>query len=627
MSDLLAIDIECDGDPWTGRLLCVAWSYDGRSSKVEVEPSPTLLELLADPEVTKVEHSKFDARWLTLAGHEVNGPIIDTMTMAWALDENQPLDLEALALRYLSLKMDKRVSRNKNVVRFRRDDGRYCPIGDAPLGQLQDYCLRDVAALVLLHDELKRRLESSPDLYKAWKTVDQPFTRVLLDTEVAGMPVDVAEAGLLRDSLSIERDRLRVSLIKRAELPPTFNLNSPDQVAAYLFLSGFDLPGRVLIGDPIPDDFTVTKTGRLWQSGTYHVEGRAFIPQKRWTKSGHRPKCDNATLAVHYGGDSWVQKYLEYKELDKLIGTYLEPIVEQAHGGRLYGKFNQTGTVTGRLSSSEPNLQNIPSRGEWGAKIRGLFKGDFIIGDFGQLEPRLMSHFSQDPSLLRVFREGLDVYRILGQDVFQVEYNDVTPQQRDTCKELLLAMGYGAMARKISERISLQGYHTTVQEAQQYLDRLIEAYPVFWEWKEKIVTGAEDTGYVYTIAGRARSLAGKVDNEDWNTKTHGERQAVNSVIQGSAADIVKATMLEARRVYPQLPLLCQVHDEVIFEVMDCGEHNRSTSAGRQGSCSLCAYESEDALIAGLQEIGENPPWELSVPLVFRPKRVIRWSDK
>ena len=614
---ILFYDIEVDGDPWTGRLLCVAWSYDDHSSKVEVEPSPTLLELLADPEVTKVEHSKFDARWLRLNGREVSGPVIDTMTMAWQLDEAQPLDLESLALRYLGLTMDKRVSRNKNVIRFRRDDGKFVPIGEAPRDQLEAYCLRDVDATRDLFFDLYRWLLNE-SLYETWSAVDVPFTGVLLDMECVGMPVEIGATQTLLDRLSAERDRFRAELTEKAGLPSSFNLNSGDQVAAYLFLDEFELPGRVpLVGeggvyfeDAIPDGFTVTKAGRKWLTGIWQVQGKGLMPRKdSWTKSNSRPRVDNATLAVHYASDPWVALYLEYSKLDKLIGTYLGPFIDWAHAGRLYAKWNQTATVTGRISSSEPNLMNIPARGEWGQAIRDLFRGDFIIADYSQLEPRLAAHFSQDPGLLRVFDEGLDVYRVLGQSVFDRDYDDVTMQQRDTCKELMLAMQYGAMARKISERISLRGFHTTVSVAQGYLDALQEAYPVFWDWKDGVVLDAEETGYVETISGRRRHLAEQMGSAEWKVRTHGERQAVNSVIQGSAADVVRATMLEAVRVFPDLPLLIQVHDEVEWWWRE--------DAG---------YDLDDVL-RELQRIGENPPWELSVPLVFEPKRVRSWKDK
>lgn len=613
MNNELVLDIEVDGDPWTGRLLVAGYQHNSLGSEVRQDVdrlSPWLVSALADPSVPVVEHSKFDARWLRLAGVGVCGPVYDTMTMGWTIDENSPLDLEFLVRRYCGVTMDKRISRNKNVVRFRCDDGNLVSIADAPFDQLLAYNRRDVEAEVQLYHELAARLVEK-GLYKTWHNFDVPFTSVLLDMECEGMLVDVEAARELRDDLSLQRDALDVALRREARLPANFNLNSGDQVAAYLYLDDFELPDRVRVGEPVPDGFTVTKTGRLWNTGTWQVKGKGLIPKKRaWTKSGTRPKCDAATLAVDFGSDSWVQEYLVFKELDKLIGTYLGPMIEREHDGRLYCKFNQTATVTGRLSSSELNLQNIPSRGRWGSKIRGLFVGDLIFGDFSMLEPRLMAHFSQDPGLLRIFEKGYDIYRILGETVFERAYDAVTDEQRDACKELLLSMGYGAMAPRVAERISLRGHHTDTSTAQQYLDALREAYPVFWEWKEEVVRTAEKCGYVETISGRRRSLANQLKSEDWNIKTHGERQAVNSIIQGSAADIVKETMLTSREAFPDLPILIQVHDEIGFELT-----------------TPELLERRDEICKVLQQIGENPSWKLSVPLVFKPKYCKSWAEK
>lgn len=610
MDSKLIIDIEVDGDPWTGRLLVAGYQHDSLGPEVcqDVDKlSPWLMSALADPSIPVVEHSKFDARWLRLAGIDVCGPVYDTMTMGWIIDENSPLDLEFLVRRYCGVVMDKRISRNKNVVRFRCDDGKFVPLADAPFDQLLAYNRRDVEAEVQLYYELALHLVEK-GLYKAWYDVDVPFTSVLLDMEIAGMPFDVDQTGKLYSELRLQRDMLHDSLIHEARLPTNFNLNSSDQVAAYLYLTNFELPDRVRVDEPVPDGFTVIKTGRLWQTGTWQIEGRGFTPLEReWTKSRTRPKCDATTLAVHFGDDPWVQEYLAFKELNKLIGTYLGPMIEQQKDRRLYCKFNQTATVTGRLSSSELNLQNIPSRGKWGDKIRGLFVGDFIFGDFSMLEPRLMAHFSQDPGLLRIFKKNYDIYRVLGETVFECAYDAVTDEQRDICKELLLAMGYGAMAPKIAERISLRGYHTTTSTAQQYLDTLRKTYPVFWEWKEEVVRTAEERGYVETISGRRRSLANQLKSEDWSTKMHGERQAVNSIIQGSAADIVKATMLTSRATFPDLPILIQIHDEIGWEVTPSTDIT--------------------TVLRVLQKIGENPPWKLSVPLVFIPKHIQRWADK
>ena len=606
---VLYLDIETDGDPWTGRLLVACWAVDDGPVRTDVGGLSMALSMALAGGHTIVEQSKYDARWLRRNGNVVKGTVHDTMTLGWALDENQPLDLEHMVRRYLGRNMDKRLSRNKNVVRFRRDDGKYVPIGEAPIDQLSEYCRRDVEDMRDLYLDLLDRIAGLPDVFERWQKNTVPYTQLLLDMECRGVPVDVEEALVLGARFRHERKQLHMNLLTDAGLPDCFNLNSGDQVAAYLFLESFELKDRVPIDCPAPDGFTVTKEGRKWKYGTWKVDGLRMPVRGKWTKpkpgeERGRPIVDAPTLMIHYAKNEWVQAYLEYKELDKLVGTYLEPFVEKSHGGRLYANFNQTSTVTGRLSSSEPNLQNVPARGRHGKLIRGLFKGDLVVADYSQLEPRLMAHYSQDPKLLDVFHSGRDVYRVLGMDVFSCSYDDVTGDQRNICKELLLAMGYGALGKKIAERISLRGYPTSWTEANQYLATMMQSYPVFWDWKQTTIGQAMATGFVTTISGRQRHVEG-VGSEDWNTHTHGERQAVNSVIQGSAADVVEVTMLGCDQQLPELPILLQIHDEVVWEVPDGVEPDLGT----------------------IQMIGENPPWELSVPLVFEPRRVSSWADK
>ena len=586
--DWLVVDIETEGDPWTGRLLSIAVCDEaGQAAEVFDGVPDVLRDILADPGVGTVEHTLYDARWLRLAGYEVNGPIADTRVMAWNVNENTDLDLESLVWRYLGKRMDKRLRQVKNQIMFRCDDGVYVPFDEAPRDQVRDYNSRDTADTA----ELFRTLRPRQPRY--WD--DQiRLTTVLLNMECAGLPVDMDTLEWTRESYEQLRNDIEQEL--RKDLPPGFNLNSGDQVAAFLFLSEFDLPGRIRKGDPIPESFTPKKEGRLWTHGTYHVQGLGLRPGK-WTDSGARPKTDAKTLAVKYGKHPWVSRYLEYAEFQKLLGTYLEGLPRYVHNGRLYGTFNQAGTVSGRLSSANPNLQNLPRRGKYGASIRSLFAGDLVIADFSQLEPRLMAHFSQDPELLRVFIEGKDIYKSLGHVVFPASV--VTPEERDICKGLVLSMGYGAQARKLAEILSVAGHPTTQSEAQRYLQATRAAYPRFFEWREEVIEEARTQGYILTLAGRPRRIGFDGVEGVWKA----ERQAVNSKIQGSAADIVNGTMLEVAEI-PSVCMLVQVHDELVCEVIS------------------------EPDLAAIQQAGEKGHgYTLTVPLVFEPKRVKSWGEK
>lgn len=591
----LAIDIETDGDPWNGRLICV-----GVSDPLEPEVFTSvffdgheydwLRGVLADPGVGIVEHTLYDARWLRLHGWEINGPVADTRVMAWNVDENQKLDLESLVFRYLHKSMDKRLTQRKGQVHFRCDDGSVVPIGEAPTDQMSRYNTDDVRKEAELFNFL---LPLQP---QGWSE-QLDLTDVLLDMECTGVPMDMETLEWTRESFTETREQIRAELLK--DLPSAFNLNSGDQVAALLFLKEFDLPGRVRRDEPRPEGFVVEKEGRVWDRGHYVVEGFGLRPGK-WTESESRPSTDSKTLAVKYGSHPWVAQFLEYQALNKLVGTYLEALPRYVHDGRLYGTFNQAGTVSGRLSSSSPNLQNQPARGKYGMLMRRLFKGDLLIADFSQLEPRLMAHWSQDPQLLSVFKHKDDIYKQTAALTFGVAYHEVTAEQRFVAKTLVLAMGYGAQARKVAEILSVAGRPTTAKEAGGFLRALREAYPVFFDWREKVIADARATGYVHTLAGRKRHIGFEGVDTAWKA----ERQAVNSVIQGSAADVVNETMLRVARL-DGLRLLIQVHDELV-----------------------CEYERGadlDALCASVQEAGES--FDLSVPLIFEPKVCEDWSQK
>lgn len=585
----LCVDIETSGDPWTGKLLCVgvADPFDPvLFAKAFAPPVPDyILNALRDPDVGIIEHTLYDARWLRLHGYEVNGPIADTRVMAWNHNENQKLSLEALALRYLGLEMDKRITPSGK--RFRCDDGTIVPLDEAPEDQLHAYCEADVRATCYLFEHLKGL---QPEYY--WES-QLPLTSVLLDMECAGLPIDEKRAEELRWAYSKTRDTLSSGLTQ--DLPPNFNLNSDDQVAAYIYLPEFDLPGKVHKGEE-PEGFKVEKEGRVYSHGSFPVKGLGLKPRV-WTDSGSRPKVDEDTLA-YYQDNEWVRTYSDYQKVNKILTTYLGSFPRFTHGGRMYGTFNQAGTVTGRLSSSEPNLQNLPRRGELGSTIRELFRGNLIVADFSQLEPRLMAHWSEDPALTEVYREGLDVYRRTASGVFKVEYEGVSAKQREICKTIVLAMGYGAKSRRLARELTLAGYPTNERDASGYLTAMQDTYHRLFEWREEVIEDSKKSGFVTTLAGRTRKIG--YDGEGaWKA----ERQAVNSVIQGSAADIVNETMLIVSKLL-DIDILVQVHDELVLE-----------------------YHEPPNLLA-IQEAGERGHgFELRVPLVFEPKIVESWGEK
>lgn len=614
------LDIEYVGQPFDGRLLCVGLD----DTAYGPELSPEAQEVLADPSVIKVTFTKADHRWLRLAGYEVNGPIHDVQVMAWLLDEAQDLDLESCALRYCGIRMDKRISSVAGKPVFRCDDGSVVPLGVAPIDQVCAYNERDLSATASLYVELWGRLAEA-GMLDHFLTEQVPFTSVLLDMETTGIPVDLPATQRLREELSAEIARLGAELHESAGLPDAFNLNSATQLSDYLFSKTFRLKASIdvpevvakapkderiaLMKERAPRNFFIERVGTKYAHGHYDLAGLGLKVHAK-TDSG-KPSTAAPKLRTYYQGNDWIARLLELKERSTIVGTFLENFERRAVDGRLYGYFKQTGTVTGRLSSSEPNIQNIPSRTDLGKRVRELFRFDGVYGihaDYSQLEPRLMAHWSQDLVLLDVFRSAKDIYQVTAAYIFGVDIDDVSPEQRGICKTAVLAMGYGSGAAKFAMILTERGYPTDEKMAGGYLRELKQLYKTFFAWKEQVIRGAGLIGYVETLAGRRRRLVSGDDRAaggHWKGAELSETQAVNAVIQGSAADIVQRVMVRSSRDLPHFGLVAQVHDELLW----------------QSEKEPAPFE-----LFKLQRIAETGHgFRLSVPLVFEPKVVDTWA--
>lgn len=614
------LDIEFVGTPFDGTLLCT-----GLDDVAHEELPEEALVMLADPSVAKVTFTTTDHRWLKLAGYEIGGDIFDVQVMAWLLDEAQALDLESVSLRYCGIVMDKRISKTGDRLVFKCDDGKIVDLIDAPRDQLCAYNVRDLEATSALLLELWQRLDDAGMLDHFLE--DQvPFTAVLVDMMCRGLPIDIPATRALRGRLAGEIETYNAELHAEANLPDAFNLNSGTQLASYLYKKRFELKSRISVPEAVreapkaerltmmktraPRDFEVASVGLKYAQGHYDLPGLG-LPIKARTDS-KAPSTSAPKLRVHYGDKPWVSKYLDLKQRTT-VDTYLKAYERLAVDGRLYGTFKQTGTVTGRLSSSEPNLQNIPTRSDLGKIVRALFYlGDLfgVHADYSQLEPRLMAHWSQDVVLLDIFRGGKDIYRVTAAYIFGIDVEDVTDLQRGICKTLVLAMGYGAGANKLSQILAENGYPTTETTAASYLKELKQLYRIFFGWKEDVIRGAGAVGYVQTLAGRRRRLVSgdrrEGGNNHWKDAELSETQAANAVIQGSAGDIVQRVMVRTSRALPDFGLIVQVHDELMWQI---------------------DREPAPFELFKIQRIAEKGHgFNLTVPLKFEPKRVQRWSE-
>jgi len=424
MKSPLVVDIETCTAPFDDTPLTLAWQLLGEAHAhvADFEGVPDgVFEMMADGERPFVSHTKYDARFLRLSGISVNGPFYDTQVMAWMLNENQSLALDPLARRYLHLQMDKRIKVRSGTVFFVCDDGQIVRLEDAPREQVWAYNARDVEATVALFETLWEMLDDGGYLERFLQE-EVPFTGVLLDMECRGLPVDLERTARFTAELEEAHVRLAAELYDDSGLPPGFNINSNDHMASYLFSKVFELTDTLDLAewqcgalkscladehedcrvplecdgdcpdgqycvphgdlafeeqhvcDLLPIGFSADSVGRTQVHGRYTLKGRGLRPSVK-TDSG-KWSVSRPTLKVNLSSasDPWVQKLLEYRSIDKLLTTYLRKWPLVAQRGRIYGRFNQTGTKTGRLSSSEPNMQNIPSHGSLGPRVRDLFR-------------------------------------------------------------------------------------------------------------------------------------------------------------------------------------------------------------------------------------------------------------
>lgn len=650
--DKLYLDLEFYGD----ELLCCGVKWNNLRTHVEETIAQPVKDLLAHPNTIKVCHSKADWRWLKQNGYEVAGPLEDTMVKAWVLDENTPLTLEDCARRYCGIKMDKRIKSINKEPYFRTDHDEWVHLKDAPLTQVMKYNAEDVEATYRLDQELNKRMDAQAWRYY-YEEEQRPFTSVLLDMECNGLPIDLDAAAVLKEKLLPRiknqegmMDKLLGYKLVLADGRPGYG--SSDLLAKVLFETVWYQEGKIehgqvvgkaalrdwcakyhdikksevtdemieeirerVVRDATPPGFVVQKVTPKNLVGYYVRKGYDLPATPPADPDAKNPKPSTAmpVLLSTFPDHEFIKELQEWSKLRKVVTTYLDAYPKYTKDGRLYGTFSQTGTKTGRLSSARPNLQNQPAQGWLGKEIRSLFKGRLVVGDYSQLEPRLLAHFSQDEKLLEVYDKGIDVYAVTAAGIFGGHYKDYgeSHPQRKMAKPLFLGDQYGAGYKKLTMLLRLNGFPVTDYEVQKFQARLHSTYATATAWKHAMVREAHRTGYVQTLDGHRRRLGEKLRDKNWKNRGYGERQAVNAIIQGSAGDVVRRAMVAAHSDFPELMMLAQVHDEVLFEA-------------RPG---VLMSSVQDMLwdMKYVFEVGHD--FDLSVPLVFDPQIVSSWAGK
>jgi DNA polymerase-1 len=415
-----------------------------------------------------------------------------------------------------------------------------------------EYSGEDADLTFQLYIYLKERLEKEPLLMRLFEQVEMPLVSVLTTMEYNGVSIDTA---LLRKMSRELTEPLKVLTDRIYELAGVvFNIDSPKQLAEILF-------------------------DRL---------------QLKPVRSGKtKLSTDAGVLDELLGLHPVIELILEYRQLSKLKNTYVDKLglLINSKTGRLHASFNQTVTATGRLSSSNPNLQNIPIRTELGSKVRAAFvpahKTDCILSaDYSQIEIRLLAHFSKDKALMAAFAADQDIHTFVASQIYNVPIEKVTPQMRSRCKAVNFGIIYGQGAFGLSQSVGI-----SQAEAKKFIDDYFERYSSIRKFMDGVIAAAKKAGYAETILNRRRKIS-DLDSRNGAKRAQAERLAVNTVIQGSAADLIKVAMINIQRKIESgnLPvkLILQIHDELVFELpaADAEDHARWISTEMTGAIKL-----------------------------------------
>ncbi len=486
-----------------------------------------LAPLLADERICKVGHNiKYDMLVLEQHGMPLRGPVFDTMIAAFVLHPA-----------FGSYTMDKLVAGlfGHEMVPIHELIGRrgreQRSLDQIPPSDVAEYAGEDADYTWRMYELFRDALDGS-DLERLFYDTEMPLVHVLARMEANGISIDADFLAQLRRRLDQRIEQIRDEVF--ALVGMQFNLDSPKQLAEVLFDKlGFRVVRR-------------TKTSRSTDAATLETLAK---------------ETQHPALA----------RILEYREIQKIRSTYVEalPAARSRRTGRIHTSYHQIGAITGRLSSSEPNLQNIPVRTELGRQIRRAFvprdpqRERLIVADYSQIELRVLAHFSGDEALVRAFEEDRDIHAFVAAQVNNVPLEQVTPEMRSRAKAVNFGIIYGQTPHGLAQATGMSR-----TEAQRFIEQYFERYPRVRAFIDETIERARREGFVQTILGRRRPVP-NIDSANRAVRSQAERIAVNTVLQGSAADLIKVAMirLHERIEREKLPLrmLLQVHDELVCE--------------------------------------------------------------
>ncbi len=521
---------------------------------------------LTNPNLPKVGHNlKYDFVVLARYGLRVHPLSFDTMLAEWLINpDSRNLGLKRLAF----VRLQHEMTAIQTLIGSGKQQR---SMAEVPIEQAAPYAVDDAAVVLRLMPLLQEELDKH-QANQLMRTLEMPLITVLADMEMAGIALDVPFLGKMSQDLESRLHDLESRVHEVVGEP--FNLNSTQQLAHALFERlGLEPPAGT----------------RRTAHGTYSTSA--------------------SILEALQDAHPVVQLVLEYRELAKLKSTYVDALPQQVNPdtGRVHTSYNQTGTVTGRIASTDPNLQNIPIRTELGRQVRRAFvaaPGHYLLGvDYSQVELRLVAHMSQDEAMIAAFRAGQDIHATTAAAIYGIPLEQVTKEQRRHAKAINFGLIYGMSPYGLTRSTDL-----TLAEAENFVKAYFERFPGVQRFLEDLRAQASQQGYVETLFGRRRYFPELQHDINRNARNRAEREAINAPIQGTAADIIKLAMLQLPPALAQAKLsarpLLQVHDELVLE---------------------CPQEELEATIQVVRGVMEGA-YTLRVPLATETRYGVNWGE-
>lgn len=531
----LSFDTETDSvDPMNNNLVGISLSAEeGKAYYIAVhaergipekEAVDILQPLFKDQQSVKIAHNyKFDYLMLSRAGLEIKGPVFCTMIAGYLMDANQKLKMDALAKKYLGYEC---IPITKLIGKGRKQKS----MDELEPEKITVYACEDADITLRLYKKLKELLKRD-ELRDIAEKLEFPLITVLAKMEGNGVKIDEEMLKEFSTLLGEDLRKLQSAIFELAGLE--FNINSPKQLGEVLF----------------------DKMG---------------LPAGKKTKTGQYSTAETVLLklaAEHEVAD----KILEFRALSKLKSTYVDALPKLIHEetGRVHTDFNQHVAATGRLSSSNPNLQNIPIRTKRGREIRKAFIVEegykLLSADYSQVELRVIASIAQDKNMIAAFKNGEDIHARTAKELFNVDsIENVTADQRRQAKGVNFGIPYGVSSYGLSNNLGISR-----NEGKEMIDQYFERFPAILQYIKETKQFAKENGFVKTLWGRRRYIP-QINSRNWNVRSFAERTAINMPIQGTAADIIKQAMINIQKYIEEHKLktrmLLQVHDELIFEV-------------------------------------------------------------